>query len=81
MFFICVCFIYTDIPKPPKGPLEIKDVYANSCVLSWEPPEDDGGQPLKNYVIEKRDASRTSWSVVNDTTKECSIKVSSVIAM
>ncbi|XP_072021853.1 twitchin-like isoform X7 [Amphiura filiformis] len=68
-----------DIPKPPKGPLKVTDVFANQCVLIWEPPEDDGGCPLRNYVIEKRDASRTNWGVVNDTTKECSIKVPKLI--
>ncbi|RUS78340.1 hypothetical protein EGW08_013891, partial [Elysia chlorotica] len=33
-----------------------------SCTIQWSPPEDDGGAPLKNYLVEKREATRTSWS-------------------
>ncbi|XP_022091183.1 twitchin-like isoform X3 [Acanthaster planci] len=64
-----------DKPGPPKGPMEISDVTATSAVLSWQAPADDGGQPITNYVIEKRDINRTGWSVVNDTTKDLTLKV------
>merc|ERR1719239_1595382 len=29
-------------PNKPKGPLRIDDVFAESCVVSWHAPEDDG---------------------------------------
>ncbi|XP_038051694.1 twitchin-like [Patiria miniata] len=64
-----------DKPGPPKGPMEINGVTATSAVLSWQAPADDGGQPITNYVIEKRDIKRSGWSVVNDTTKDTTLKV------
>merc|ERR1712088_1053154 len=33
-------------PNKPRGPLRIDDVFAESCVVSWHAPEDDGGSPL-----------------------------------
>ncbi|XP_033640975.1 twitchin-like isoform X1 [Asterias rubens] len=64
-----------DKPSPPKGPIDVSDVTASSCVLTWQPPADDGGQPISNYVIEKRDIKRSGWSVVNDTTKDTTVKI------
>ena len=53
----------------------MKDVNRTSCTIQWNPPEDDGGAPLKNYLIEKRDATRTSWSradkISPDITTHC----------
>ncbi|RUS90387.1 hypothetical protein EGW08_001882, partial [Elysia chlorotica] len=49
-------------PSKPKGPIVVKDVNRSSCTIQWSPPEDDGGAPLKNYLVEKREATRTSWS-------------------
>lgn len=30
--------------------------------MEWKPSEDDGGLPLKNYLIEMRPTSRSTWS-------------------
>lgn len=42
-------------PTPPKGPLEVKDVNDKACKIQWKKPEDDGGAPIRQYIIEKRD--------------------------
>lgn len=56
-----------DRPGPPVGPLQVSDVTADNCVLSWAPPADDGGSKIEGYVIEKRESSRLVWtSVVSD---------------
>lgn len=34
-------------PDKPKGPLEVKDVHGSGCTLAWEPPADDGGEPME----------------------------------
>lgn len=48
-------------PTPPKGPLEVNDITAKSCKLSWKKPEDDGGCPIKEYEIEKMDMATGKW--------------------
>ena len=48
-------------PSKPKGPLKVSDVTADSCKLKWEPPEDDGGEPIENYVIERMDTDTGRW--------------------
>lgn len=42
------------MPGAPTGPLEAIDVKADEITLQWKPPEDDGGEPVTNYILEKR---------------------------
>ena len=37
--------IVLDKPTPPKN-LEVSEVFATNCKLSWSPPDDDGGKPI-----------------------------------
>ncbi|KAL5273793.1 unc-22.2 family protein [Megaselia abdita] len=59
--------IVLDRPAPPNGPLKVDNVLANSCKLSWNPPDDDGGQPIENYVIEKMDEITGRWVPAGET--------------
>lgn len=54
MYFLCF-YIFLDKPSPPNGPLKVSDVHADGCKLAWKPPDDDGGQPIEKYVVEKMD--------------------------
>lgn len=56
-------------PSVPIGPIEVIDVQRNSITIKWKPPKEDGGSPLTGYLVEKREATRTSWSKVDITTK------------
>ena len=49
----------------PEGPLQISDVKADSCVLKWKPPKNDGGAPISNYIIEKFDTKKGEWQKVS----------------
>lgn len=44
-----------DHPGTPTGPLEVLNLDAESCTLSWKPPADDGGNDITNYIVEKRE--------------------------
>lgn len=56
-----------DRPGPPVGPLEVSNMTADNCILTWAPPADDGGAKIEGYVIEKRESSRLVWTnVVSD---------------
>uniref|UniRef100_A0A8C5WXN4 Titin n=1 Tax=Laticauda laticaudata TaxID=8630 RepID=A0A8C5WXN4_LATLA len=54
-----------DTPGPP-GPITFKDVTRGSITLMWDAPILDGGARIHHYVVEKREASRRSWQIVNE---------------
>lgn len=45
----------------------MSDVHAEGCTLNWKPPEDDGGQPIENYIIEKLDEALGRWVPAGET--------------
>ena len=61
--WICA-FCLSGPPGPPTGPLRTVDVDKTSVTLAWKPPKDDGGSPLTEYIFERRESSRTSWTKV-----------------
>lgn len=54
-------------PSKPKGPLNVSDVKADGCKLKWEAPEDDGGEPISGYVVERMDVESGRWVPVTTT--------------
>ena len=51
----------SDHPGKPSGPLEILNLDAESCTLSWKPPADDGGNEIINYIVEKKEVGTNKW--------------------
>lgn len=51
-----------DIPSAPEGPIVVSEVTKDSALLTWKPPKDDGGCDVNAYIIERRDAKRTTWT-------------------
>ncbi|KAF6776198.1 hypothetical protein AHF37_04474, partial [Paragonimus kellicotti] len=52
-------------PASPQGPLEVSNIKADSCTLSWRPPTDTGGSPITHYVVEKQDLNTGDWTPVS----------------
>lgn len=67
----------TGPPGAPQGPLETGDVTENSVALTWRPPNDDGGNKVTHYVVERRDTSQgdDAWIEVTDNCKDTSFNV------
>lgn len=49
-----------DIPSSPID-FKICNVSKDSVFMSWEEPLNDGGTPVKSYILEKREATRKAW--------------------
>lgn len=56
--------------------MEVVSISRNSADLKWTAPERDGGSPITNYVVEKRDVRRKGWQAVDTTVKELKHTVS-----
>uniref|UniRef100_A0A3B4Y3I4 Titin n=1 Tax=Seriola lalandi dorsalis TaxID=1841481 RepID=A0A3B4Y3I4_SERLL len=69
-----ISVVVLDKPGPPTGPIKLDEVTADSVVLSWNPPEYDGGCAINNYIVEKRDTSTTNWQIVSATVARTTIK-------
>ncbi|KAF7660448.1 hypothetical protein LDENG_00280920 [Lucifuga dentata] len=68
-----------DRPGPPDGPLRVKVVSAEKCQLHWKPPLNDGGANVSHYIIEKRETSRVSWTVVEPQIEAISYKATKLV--
>lgn len=53
--------VIKDKPSAPRS-LSVEEVQKESISISWQAPEDDGGAPITDYIIEKKDSKKTSWS-------------------
>ncbi|XP_037066939.1 LOW QUALITY PROTEIN: immunoglobulin-like and fibronectin type III domain-containing protein 1 [Peromyscus leucopus] len=54
----------------PQGPLEVQDCRRAGVCLRWRPPRDDGGQAIQHYVVERRQAGRSTWLKVGEPPPE-----------
>ncbi|XP_014667689.1 PREDICTED: twitchin-like isoform X2 [Priapulus caudatus] len=65
-----------DHPKPPRD-LKVTNIMADSMVIRWREPEEDGGSPISAYAVEKCDISdMDNWEevdVVDHLTVNCKI--------
>uniref|UniRef100_H2YLE9 Titin n=1 Tax=Ciona savignyi TaxID=51511 RepID=H2YLE9_CIOSA len=61
-------------PGKIKGLIEFPDITANSIVLKWTPPENNGGSDITNYIIEKKETSSDTWSSVNANCSRTTVK-------
>uniref|UniRef100_A0A667Y6W8 Myosin binding protein C3 n=1 Tax=Myripristis murdjan TaxID=586833 RepID=A0A667Y6W8_9TELE len=53
-----------DVPDPPQAP-RIISVGEDSCVVQWDPPLFDGGQPVIGYVLERKKKKSFRWMRLN----------------
>ena len=75
----CTCnVIVLDVPGPPEGPVDPKDIRKDSMVVNWNVPKDDGGSEIKHYIVEKQDQETMRW-VPCGTARKLFLKVDGLI--
>uniref|UniRef100_A0A803WDE0 Titin n=1 Tax=Ficedula albicollis TaxID=59894 RepID=A0A803WDE0_FICAL len=50
-----------DIPGPPTGPIKFEEISCDFLTFTWEPPLNDGGVPISNYVVEMRQTDNAAY--------------------
>lgn len=63
-----------DSPGAPAH-VEVKDVTKTSATVTWDTPENEGGGPVKNYIVDIREASKKGWTRLTDTCHRLTYKV------
>lgn len=70
--------LFSDSPGPVSN-IIVKDITANSAQVSWSPPDNDGGSPVHNYIVEKREADKKTWSTATTTCSKTAFRVLKLI--
>lgn len=55
-----------DKPTPPLGPAEVMESSAFCIEFKWRPPKDDGGSPVINYMLERKQVGRNTWKKIKE---------------
>lgn len=63
--------MFLDTPGEAVGPIVFTNISEGKVTFSWNPPENDGCSEVTHYVIEKRETSKISWTLVTDHCEEC----------
>lgn len=66
------------MPGPPKD-LKITDITRSTCRLTWKPPDNDGGERIKSYYIEKKTVEGKAWTKVNPACASQSLVVPDLV--
>lgn len=70
-----LCVLLIDPPSAPQW-LEVTNITKVNADVKWQAPSNDGGSPITNYVVEKRDVRRKTWQTVDTTIKDLKYTVS-----
>uniref|UniRef100_A0A6I8QI94 Titin n=1 Tax=Xenopus tropicalis TaxID=8364 RepID=A0A6I8QI94_XENTR len=66
-------------PSKPKGPVRFDEIKADSIIMSWDAPEDNGGGEITSYSIEKRETSQTNWKMVCSSVARTTFKIPNLV--
>ena len=69
-----------DRPSPPIGPISVLEITPEYAIIAWMPPKDDGGTPITNYIVEKKDKNKETWGVVSSKGTRTKSKVPRLVA-
>uniref|UniRef100_A0A3P8UAD3 Immunoglobulin like and fibronectin type III domain containing 1, tandem duplicate 4 n=1 Tax=Amphiprion percula TaxID=161767 RepID=A0A3P8UAD3_AMPPE len=62
--------IVLDRPGPPEGPVETVETTSSIIEIKWNPPKDDGGSAVTNYIIERQQVGQSLWTKLGDVSAD-----------
>jgi len=70
----------SDTPGPPVN-FKFEEVRKTSILCKWDPPLDDGGSEVINYILERKDNSKAElgWITVTSILRGCKFLVPKLI--
>lgn len=69
VLYLTIC-IATDRPSPPEAPVETVETTSSIIVIKWNPPRDDGGSAVTNYIIERQQAGQSLWKKLGNVSAD-----------
>ena len=60
-------WLFSAVPGKPGVP-QLTEVKDGSITVTWTPPENDGGSPVTNYILEYRSEGSVSWKKATENT-------------
>lgn len=67
---VVICVLSIGKPSPPKGPVEVLECTPSVIELKWNPPSNDGGSPVKNYIIERQQTGQSMWKKLGEVSAD-----------
>ena len=75
----CTCNVTVlDVPGPPEGPVDPKEIRKDYMIIHWKVPKDDGGSEIKHYIVEKQDQENMRWVPCGES-RQLNMKVEGLI--
>lgn len=71
-------YLYIDKPGPPAA-FDISEITNESCLLAWNPPRDDGGSKVTNYIVERKATDSEIWYKLSSTIKQTNYKATKLV--
>ncbi|XP_068567860.1 immunoglobulin-like and fibronectin type III domain-containing protein 1 [Cebidichthys violaceus] len=62
--------IVLDRPDPPEGPVETVETTSTLIEIKWNPPKDDGGSAVTNYIVERQQEGQELWTKLGDVSAD-----------
>lgn len=66
-------------PSVPVGPVRYDEIKAQSIIISWDEPKEDGGGEITCYSVEKREASQAVWKMVCSSVVRTTFKIPNLV--
>lgn len=66
-------------PSVPVGPIRFDEIKAQSIIISWDEPKEDGGGEITCYSVEKRETSQANWKIVCSSVVRTNFKITNLV--